>query len=502
MATGSYLTPTYSRSQRDPPFWNENLAALKEKSSTACFIAEQSKNPEDVQSWRKSVALLRKEILTAKRNCFNNFTTKIDYRKDGKKVFNFVNKIQNRANTSSTEPLRVGNRVLTNDMDISNSFNSFYSTKQHLKNSLKTRQKIIGREIRNIASSQSHGHAIFHRNFSISELREAVGHIRCAKSSGPDNFHPEFLKHLGCNALSVLLTLYNHSWKYGVPAIWKKATVVPIPKKNKPLDDLNSYRPISLTSILSKVMERMITSRLDWYLETNNLLTSSQAGFRKCQSTNQQVDFLGQSIKDALDQRHSALALFVDFEAAFDKVWRLKCIQKLQTLGVCNNMLMWIRNFISQRFSAVRFGNAISSFKQSETGLPQGTVISPILFNIFINDLPDLLASDGLTNTALFADNLAIWCSTPKRDQSKLNTILNLTLERLHLWCIENNMTVNLKKTTCQFFTLNRQPFSPQLVYNGMPVQQSDVSIHLGCALDNKLKWTKHAELVVSKARK
>ncbi|GFS52565.1 probable RNA-directed DNA polymerase from transposon BS [Trichonephila clavipes] len=399
------------------------------------------------------------------------------------------------------EPLRVGNRVLTNDMDISNSINSFYSTKQRLKKSLKTRQKIIGREIRNIAPSQSHGHEIFHRNFSISELREAVGHIRCAKSPGPDNFPPEFLKHLGCNALSVLLTLYNHSWKYGVPAIWKKAIVVPIPKKNKPLDDLNSYRPISLTSILSKVMERMITSRLDWYLETNNPLTSSQAGFRKCQSTNQQVVFLGQSIKDALDQRHSALALFVDFEAAFDKVWRLKCIQKLQTLGVCNKKLMWIRNFISQRFSAVRFGNAISSFKQSETGLPQGTVISPILFSIFINDLPDLLASDGLTNTALFADDLAIWCSTPKRDQSKLNTILNLTLERLHLWCIENNMTVNLK-TTCQFFTLNRQPFSPQLVYNGMPVQQSDVSIYLGCALDNKLKWTKHAELVVSKARK
>ncbi|GFY33924.1 hypothetical protein TNCV_4596321 [Trichonephila clavipes] len=116
-------------------------------------------------------------------------------------------------------------------MDISNSFNSFYSTKQRLEKSLKTRQKIIGREIRNIASSQSQGHEIFHRNFSISELREAVGHIRCAKSSGPDNFHPEFLKHLGCNALSVLLTLYNHSWKYGVPAIWKKAIVVPILKR-------------------------------------------------------------------------------------------------------------------------------------------------------------------------------------------------------------------------------------------------------------------------------
>ncbi|GFT80572.1 putative RNA-directed DNA polymerase from transposon X-element [Trichonephila clavipes] len=160
----------------------------------------------------------------------------------------------------------------------------------------------------------------------------------------------------------------------------------------------------------------------------------------------------------------------------------------------------WMESNLIGRVKMERGGT--TSFKQSETGLPQGTVISPILFNIFINDLPDLLASDGLTNTALFADDLAIWCSTPKRDQSKLNTILNLTLERLHLWCIENNMTVNLKKTTCQFFTLNRQSFSPKLVYNGMPVQQSDVSIYLGCALDNKLKWTKHAELVVSKARK
>ncbi|GFW09549.1 probable RNA-directed DNA polymerase from transposon X-element [Trichonephila clavipes] len=360
----------------DKPFWNENLAALKEKSSTARFIAEQSKNPEDVQNWRKSVALLRKEILTAK------------------------------------------------------------------------------------------------------QLREAVGHIRCAKSPGPDNFHPEFLKHLGCNALSVLLTLYNHSWKYGVPAIWKKAIVVPVPKKNKPLDDLNSYRPISLTSILSKVMERMITSRLDWYLETNNLLTSSLR-------------------LDLENVRPQTNKLF--FLASPSRTPLIRDTLLLPYLGILKQPL--IKNFISQRFSAVRFGNAISSFKQSETGLPQGTVISPILFNIFINDLPDLLASDGLTNTALFADDLAIWCSTPKRDQSKLNTILNLTLERLHLLCIENNMTVNLKKTTCQFFTLNRQPFSPQLVYNGMPVQQSDVSIYLGCTLDNKLKWTKHAELV-SKARK
>ncbi|KFM71137.1 putative RNA-directed DNA polymerase from transposon X-element, partial [Stegodyphus mimosarum] len=230
--------------------------------------------------------------------------------------------------------------------------------------------------------------------------------------------------------------------------------------------------------------------------------TDPKVGFRKWMSTSQQVVLLSQSIKDALDQRCSALAEFVDFEAAFDKVWRLKCIQKLQKLGVCSNMLFWIRSFLSQRFCATRFRDSVSNFKQSETGLPQGTVISPILFNIFIDDLPSILISDGMTKVALFADDLVIWCYASKGDQFKLNTVLNKSLERLESWSLENNMTVNLGKTNSQYFTLNRQPFTSELVYRGPPLQHNDASTYLGCIFDNKMKWTKHAEHVISKARK
>ncbi len=308
------------------PFWNENFTALKEKASLARITAEQSRRPEDTQIWRRCVATLRKEILSAKRDCFSKFITKIDYRKDGKKVFNYIKKLQNKTITPPREPLRVGNRVLTYDKDIANAFNSHYCFKQRLTRDLKTRQKNIRREICDSASFQLSGHEIFHQNFRVSELSGAIGLIKNGKSPGSDNFHPEFLKNLGNNALSVLLELYNYSWNSGVPAIWRKAIIVPIHKKNKPSDDLNSYRPISLTSILSKVMERMIKSRLTWYLEANRLLTNTQAGFRKFQSTNQQVIFLSQAVKDALDERYSALTVFVDFEAAFDRVWRVKCI--------------------------------------------------------------------------------------------------------------------------------------------------------------------------------
>ncbi|GFU84792.1 RNase H domain-containing protein [Trichonephila clavipes] len=117
-------------------------------------------------------------------------------------------------------------------------------------------------------------------------------------------------------------------------SISKKAITVHILKSNKPLDNLKNYQPISLTSILSKVMERVITYRLNWFLESNNLSFPTQGGFRKWMSKTQQVTLLIQYMKDALDQRCSVLAVFVDFEAAFDTVWRLKCIQKSQNLGV------------------------------------------------------------------------------------------------------------------------------------------------------------------------
>ncbi|GFY46754.1 putative RNA-directed DNA polymerase from transposon X-element [Trichonephila inaurata madagascariensis] len=172
-------------------------------------------------------------------------------------------------------------------------------------------------------------------------------------------------------------------------------------------------------------MERMITSRLSWFLESNNLLSPTRTGFRKWMSTNQQVTLLSQSIKNALDPRCSVLAVFVGFETAFDKV--------------C---------FLSQRSCTTRFGNSVTSFKQSETGFPQDTVINPLLLNIFIDDMPGILTSYGLTNAALFADDFAVWCCASKEEQ--LNTVMNKFLERLEAWCLENNMTINLEKTTSQ----------------------------------------------------
>lgn len=298
------------------------------------------------------------------------------------------------------------------------------------------------------------------------------------------------------------MELFNRSWNEDVRSIWKKAIIVPILKKNKPNNQLDSYRPISLTSVLAKTMERMVTSRLVWFLEKNSLLSSSQAGFRSYHSTAQQVIYFSQTVKDGFDNRNSTLAVFVDLKSAYDRVWRVKLIQKLQCCGITGNMLCWIKNFITQRFIKVRFGDCLSSFKQTETGLPQGAVISPILFNVYINDLPDFLSTDCSIKSALFADDLVLWSSAPKLHQQLLNYKLNESLERLDDWCGSNNMTVNIDKTTCQFFTLNRQPFLPQLFYRGFPINICDNTTYLGCTLDKRLNWKEHVTRINKKAER
>ncbi|GFY08481.1 putative RNA-directed DNA polymerase from transposon X-element [Trichonephila clavipes] len=173
---------------------------------------------------------------------------------------------------------------------------------------------------------------------------------------------------------------------------------------------------------------------------------------------------LSQSIKDSLDHRCFVLAVFVDFEDAFDK-----------------SPLILV---------------TLPSFKQSEI-----LCYWPSFFpNIFIDDLPGI-TSDGPTNAALFADDLAIWCCASK-EQLELNTVLNKSLERLEVWCLENNMTINLGKTTSQYFILNRQPFTANFAYRDTFLQHNDVSSYLGCIFDNKLKWTKRVEHVILKAWK
>ncbi|KAJ4438821.1 hypothetical protein ANN_14773 [Periplaneta americana] len=207
----------------------------------------------------------------------------------------FINKIENKNIIPKKEPVRYGNRLLTSDEKIANYFATYYSLSrkktQRLKTHDRTVRRLLAENINQHSNTDNNNteHQLFNASFTMQELINATNKIKANKSPGPDLIFAEFILHMGHNAKCTLLHLFNFIWNSSVPSQWKKAIIIPILKKNKSPADPENFRPISLTSILAKVMERMIIHRLNWFLESNHIIHPAQAGFRCHRSTDQQV---------------------------------------------------------------------------------------------------------------------------------------------------------------------------------------------------------------------
>ncbi|KAI5752692.1 hypothetical protein M8J77_019486 [Diaphorina citri] len=485
------------------PFWTKNLAKLKSERNKARRKAERVKSKESVIEWRKKAAEFIKELNTSKRSAFDNFIERMDYRKDGTKAYSFISNIYKKK-TINKKPFSHNGKLITNERKIASLFNTQYTSKYLIPPKYKKEERKIKREIKNsnlkantlpISTKET-----FSKNFNLTELNQAIKKLRNKAAPGIDKIHPEFLKNMGPKAKSRLLDLYNFSWKKSVPAEWRKAEIIPILKEGKPEECISSYRPISLTSHLAKVMERMVSSRLNWFLESSHSLSSSQAGFRKHRSTNEQVIRLSQDIKDNFNKKETTIAVFVDFQGAYDTIWRCKLFEKMSKMGIAGNMFQWIRNFITQRFCATRYENVTSGYKQTKAGLPQGAVLSTTLFNIFINDLLIKLEKTGV-NVAAFADDIVIWSSQRKQKIGCLKNKIESALKVLKKWCAENLMIINEDKTKYQVFSLARKMEPIKIKYNNKYLKEADESKYLGITFDRKINWNKHVENTTHKAR-
>ena len=246
------------------------------------------------------------------------------------------------------------------------------------------------------------------KSFNMRELEDALRILSKRKSPGPDKITNEMLQHLGMNAKKTLLNIFNKSWQIGtVPQCWREAIMVPIHKKGKDRRKVDSYRPISLTSCFCKLMERLVNTRLNWHLESNNLLSSKQAGFRQHQSTEDQVTYIAQAIEDGFQAKKHTLAVWIDMEKAFDKVWKNGLRLKLQQSGVKGYMYRWISQYLTNRKARVHINGSYSRKKILKDRVPHGGVLSPTLFLIFINDIIENLPKNMYC--AMYADDLVLW---------------------------------------------------------------------------------------------
>lgn len=243
------------------------------------------------------------------------------------------------------------------------------------------------------------------KDFTIHELEAALKSCKKGSSPGPDLIHYEMLQQMPECMKEKLLQLYNLVWATGkIPTQWKHAEIVPITKPEKKKSEPSSYRPISLTSALCKLMERMTNDRLTWHLETNKLFNPAQTGFRRNLSTQDQIMKLQDAIIKQRKSKGAVLGVFLDMEKAYDMLWVNGLLHKLKKLKIGGRMFSFIQDFITQRTFHVKVGDKASTKRTLQNGTPQGSVISPTLFLVMINDMA---TENKDVDLSLFADDSA-----------------------------------------------------------------------------------------------
>jgi len=315
------------------------------------------------------------------------------------------------------------------------------------------------------------------------------------KSPGPNSIHPYVLKAIAAEISPILTNIFQLSLNSGtVPSQWKHAYVSPIFKKGNKSDAKN-YRPISLTSIVCKVMEHIIVSQVMKHLEQHNILSESQCGFRLKRSCESQLFITLNDITKAVDNKLQVDVAILDFSKAFDKVVHSRLLYKLDHYGVRGNLLNWLKSFLSDRSQQVVVDGIKSSPCAVTSGVPQGSVLGPALFLIYINDIVSNIQSE----IRLFADDILLYRSinTP-RDHD----VLQEDLDTLIKWSNDWMMEFNISKCNVMQVTTNQNVSSFSYKMCNMPLSIVEEHDYLGIRLHHKLSWTPQINHICSKANR
>ena len=277
------------------------------------------------------------------------------------------------------------------------------------------------------------------------------------------------------------------------PNSWKKSRVAAVFKKGNRLD-VNNYRPISLLSVPSKILERVVCRSFDNHLTSHSLWSDRQWGFRKGHSTESLLLHLTEVWKEALDNGLKVGVLFIDFRKAFDCVDHVILGEKLKALGVSEDMWIWLMDYLANRTQLTQIDGIFSQSKPVKIGVPQGSLLGPRLFITYVNDLPDSIRSGEVY---MYADDTTIYTIGNTIDEVAI--ALQEILDELQTWCQKNRLIIHEGK--CDAVLLDTKPFTgplKPLVWGDKIIEYRSFSLCLGIAIDERLSWAKHVKSVSS----
>jgi Reverse transcriptase (RNA-dependent DNA polymerase) len=283
---------------------------------------------------------------------------------------------------------------------------------------------------------------------------------------------------------------YRFSFDKGeLPKAWTHSIVIPIHKSGD-RHDLKNYRPISLTSTVCRVFERIISGHIISFLTANKLISTHQFGFMKGRSTKTQLITMLEEWYDAVDKNKCIDAIYIDFKKAFDSVIHNFLLFKLYKIGIRGKLLKWIKSFLSERTFSVKLNNSYSEPKKVLSGVPQGSVLGPLLFLIYINDLEQVIPKN--VSMKLYADDIRIYLTYKDINET---AILTEALKKTNMWATQWGLSIAEEKTHVLYIGKKNKKMEYKL--GNTIMQETDCINDLGVLIDNKLTFNQHINKII-----
>ena len=335
--------------------------------------------------------------------------------------------------------------------------------------------------------------------FAEDDVLNLLKSLDTSKATGPDGISAKMLKETAVSITPSFTRLLQLSFdKCQVPKQWKQANVIPLHKKDEKSNFAN-YRPISLLNITSKLCEKLVFKEVFNYLRDNDLITMHQSGFMPGDSTVHQLTYLYDLFCKALNDKKDVRLVFCDQSKAFDRVWHAGLVFKLKSFGITGPLLDWLMDYLRDRLQRISIDGIYSIWELIKAGVPQGSVLGPLLFIIYINDIVENIKS----GIKLFADDTSLYI-TIDDNLNEATDQLNSDLDLLKAWSSQWLVDFNPQKTKSIYISLKKTVPDdlPPLYFDNVELENVDSHKHLGLILNTSLSWKDHIVSIASTANK
>jgi len=478
------------------PWLTRNVKKLMSKRDYLHRKALKSNDNSDWDNYKKCRNLVTKTIRDEKQTyCRQNVSDNIG---NSKKMWNALQNVLPQKTSPSPSSITIDDRVCTSDNDIADGFNEHFTgiAAKLVENAGSSNYDLSN--VNCVPSVNDSKHVLNLPSVSIDFVSKEIDLMNEKKATGLDDVGSKILKLAKPAIVSSLVYIMNLSLRTGVfPDLWKVAKIIPLHKGGDM--SINNFRPIAILPVLSKIIERAVHKHLYDYLNEHKLLNENQSGFRPSHSTDTCLLNMVNQWTSSMNSGNMIGVAFIDLRKAFDTVSHRLLLDKLHDLGASNTSIKWFHSYLFCRTQRVNFKNSLSSSRPVTTGVPQGSILGPLFFLIFINSMSNVVSHGQIS---MYADDTTL--SVSGNDAQDISHKLTSDLESIMKWLNVNDLVLNTDKTNVMLIgtaarlrTVDEKDFS--VFVNGKLLERVRKAKCLGVTIDDQLKWHDQVNSVVQK---